>query len=109
MAGSNGVIEEEAAPVAVTEPLVEPRVVLLGVGTTLFLIAVVSEVPAVAAWRDDFGRVPESLTPLGIDMEDFPVLRWLSIACCFLLAFASSGSSPKLASSSSSGSSSALD
>lgn len=59
-----------------------------------------------AACLADLGRVPPES---GIDMDDFPVLRCVSMACCFLRAFASSGSSANMLSSSSAGSSSALD
>lgn len=54
----------------------------------------------------DLGRMPPES---GIDMDDFPVLRCVSMACCFLRALASSGSSVSMLSSSSAGSSSALD
>lgn len=54
----------------------------------------------------DAVRVPPEV---GIDMDDFPVFRCVSMACCFLRALASSGSSVSMLSSSSTGSSSALD
>lgn len=54
----------------------------------------------------DAVRVPPEV---GIDMDDFPVLRCVSMACCFLRTLASSGSSVSMLSSSSTSSSSPLD